>query len=139
MTTDPLWANPFLSSIMKDSNLLAGFININNIESSNPELEEKIVKEIAGYGRQLGRIMDVMKIILAKGALTNLDDSEEKAVAALKELIENIEKKKLQANLAAITPQNVDEAIEVLSMLDENHRRKVVGALQATLSGRSGS
>ena len=86
MAADLFWANPLLSSMMKNSNLLAGFINVNTVSSGNPELEKAILKDVAGYGRQLGRVMDVMKILLDKGVLVDLNESEEKAAEDFKDL-----------------------------------------------------
>ena len=56
-----------------------GIVNINNIASGDPETEKKIIEEVAGYGRQLGRIMDVLKVVVQKLDLNKLpaDLSEE--------------------------------------------------------------
>ena len=41
-----------------------GFVNINLGRSADPELEERILEEIGSYGRQLGRIGDVLSVLL---------------------------------------------------------------------------
>lgn len=41
-----------------------GFINLNNLASSDTEVEERITREVAGYGKQLGRLVDAVALIL---------------------------------------------------------------------------
>lgn len=42
-----------------------GFININTMQSADPRMEQRIVHNVASYGRQLGRVMEVMDALLA--------------------------------------------------------------------------
>ena len=68
-----------------------GLVNINLGKSSNPEVEEEVLTDIASYGKQLGRIEDVLTVLLdhfrPKRALTT---EEEKAIAGLRELVAEI-------------------------------------------------
>ena len=57
-----------------------GFINIRNVSSSDHEIEQKIVEDIAGYGRQLGKINAVLMAIIENPELKDLTAGEEQAL-----------------------------------------------------------
>src|ERR687885_737686 len=44
-----------------------GFININAARSPDPGLERHIITEVASYGRQLGRILDALDVLVRHG------------------------------------------------------------------------
>ena len=68
-----------------------GLVNVNLGNSSNPAVEEQVISDVASYGKQLGRIEDVLTVLLAhfrpKRALTK---AENKAILDLKRMIEDI-------------------------------------------------
>ncbi len=68
-----------------------GLVNIELGQSSNPAVEEEVLTDVAGYGKQLGRIEDALLVLLAhfrpERALTA---KEEAAIAAVKEMVEEI-------------------------------------------------
>jgi len=132
MTSYPFMANPLLSSMMKDSNLLAGFININTVSSGDRDVEQEIISKVAGYGRQLGRILDVMKILLEKDSLQDLSAGESRAVEELRDLIRRIDEKKYAMSPTSITPENVDQAVAALEGLDEGDRKAVLARLKTS-------
>ena len=41
-----------------------GLFNVYQTATSKPEVEAEIVKNVAGYGRQLGRITDLLQVML---------------------------------------------------------------------------
>ena len=41
-----------------------GFININNVRAGDPEVERRIIEDVASYGRQLGRIMEALDVVI---------------------------------------------------------------------------
>jgi hypothetical protein len=41
-----------------------GFININNVRAGDPELERRIIEDVASYGRQLGRMMEALDVVV---------------------------------------------------------------------------
>jgi hypothetical protein len=43
-----------------------GLININYTASRDPQMEKTIITNVASYGRQLGRIMDVLNLLIEK-------------------------------------------------------------------------
>lgn len=67
-----------------------GFININNMQSSNPQLEQRIVHNVASYGRQLGRVMEVLDALLAHTDCSGWAVDEEQAVHDYRELTASI-------------------------------------------------
>ena len=68
-----------------------GLVNINLGNSSNPEIEEQVLSDVASYGKQLGRIEDVLALLLEhfrpERALTSAED---KAIRDLKRLMEDV-------------------------------------------------
>jgi len=68
-----------------------GMINVNLGNSSNPAVEEQVMSDVASYGKQLGRIEDVLVVLMThfrpKRALTK---AENKAILDLKRMIEDI-------------------------------------------------
>jgi len=68
-----------------------GVININLGRSSAPEVEEEVLSEVGSYGKQLGRIGDVLIVLLkhlpADAALTT---QEREAIDALTEMLGEI-------------------------------------------------
>jgi hypothetical protein len=64
-----------------------GFININQQASNDPDLELRIIHDIAGYGKQLGRINDVIEVLLQLAKVG--DESGQKLdAAAVRDAIE---------------------------------------------------
>ena len=41
-----------------------GFININNVRAGDPQLERRIIEDVASYGRQLGRMMEALDVVI---------------------------------------------------------------------------
>ena len=50
-----------------------GLFNINLGQSADPQLEADILDEVGSYGRQLGRVGDVLEILLKKVDPATLD------------------------------------------------------------------
>src|SRR5919201_6557347 len=57
-----------------------GFININASQSADPQLERHIVTEVASYGRQLGRILDALDVLVRHGRHQKLSAAERRAL-----------------------------------------------------------
>jgi hypothetical protein len=71
-----------------------GFININQMESTDSELEQRIVKEVASYGRQLGRVVDALEVLCKKVELDKLDKDDQEALTDFLGMAESIQKVK---------------------------------------------
>ena len=59
-----------------------GLVNINLGRSADPELEAQILEEVGSYGRQLGRIGDVLGVLLKHVRMDDLSDDEKKKIWA---------------------------------------------------------
>jgi hypothetical protein len=111
---------------LKYLNQQMGFININNIESGDPETEKMIIEQVAGYGRQLGWILEAVDLLAekltAKHALGDLSDGEEKTLWRLSDLRSRIEDLKSRSGHAGPTVQGVDRMIDDIRRLKEKNR-----------------
>lgn len=85
-----------------------GLVNINLGRSADPELEEQILDEVGSYGRQLGRIGDVLGILLRHIDLKGLSDDEQTKIAALRTQLAEIDGLKARHNTPQHTPQRTD-------------------------------
>lgn len=59
-----------------------GLININLGKSSDPSLEQTILREVGTYGRQLGRLGEALEVLLNHVKLDDLDPEERKKINA---------------------------------------------------------
>lgn len=97
-----------------------GLINVNQMSSANPQLEREIVENVAGYGRQLGRIMEAFDVLLQRADLTGLTAKQTKAVAEYREMAARIEA--VKAGLKIPSAADVDKFVEGLRYLKERDR-----------------
>ncbi len=68
-----------------------GLININTMASGDGALEQEIVQNVASYGKQLGRMMDVLSVLIATGGiLHNLDPAQQQAIKAFQDMAAQI-------------------------------------------------
>jgi hypothetical protein len=67
-----------------------GFVNINQMESSNPEMEREILENVASYGRQLGRIIEALSVALEHTQFSNLTEDEQQALECFTEMATEI-------------------------------------------------
>jgi hypothetical protein len=111
---------------LKYLNQQMGFININNIVSGDPETEKMIIERVAGYGKQLGWILEAVDLLAekltAKHALGDLSDGEEKTLWRLSDLRSRIEDLKSRSGPAGPTVQGVDRMIDDIRRLKEKNR-----------------
>ena len=61
-----------------------GFININLGQTPHPEVEQAILNDVGSYGRQLGRIGDVLEVLLNHVKLDGLSQAEKDALSILR-------------------------------------------------------
>ena len=73
-----------------------GLINVNLGKSADPQLEEQILEEVGSYGRQLGRIGDVLGVLLKHVNLADLSDDDRKKIWAFESQLTDIERLKAQ-------------------------------------------
>jgi hypothetical protein len=66
-------------------------------QSGAPAVEARILDEVGSYGRQLGRIGDALKVIMARVDLSNLSPADQAAIDALKLQLEHVDVLKREA------------------------------------------
>src|SRR6185369_54769 len=71
-----------------------GFINIDLGQTSHPDVEQSILDEVGSYGKQLGRIGDVLEILLNHVDLGTLKPEERDAVDILRGQLAEVRKVK---------------------------------------------
>lgn len=106
MPNDP--ANPFSFAAPWSGNVSQPWswwyqlapVTINQMQSGDPALEARIVREVASYGRQLGRVMDVIEVLVTKLDKAGLEDGQKDALMAFKSLRDEINRVK-QPSLGA--------------------------------------
>jgi hypothetical protein len=68
-----------------------GLVNIILGQSSDPKVEQEVLDDVGTYGKQLGRIGDVLIVLMEHFANEHtLTDEEKKTFAALNEMLEKI-------------------------------------------------
>jgi len=81
-----------------------GLFNINLGQSSDPALEEEILSDVAGYGKQLGRIEDALVVLLNRLDLSSLSVEDRKALEEFRSMtseIDKVKKRSLSKPIAA--------------------------------------
>jgi hypothetical protein len=82
------WLPSFLNAIGNQFSL----ISVNMGKSSDPKVEEKVLSDVASYGKQIGRIEEALSVLLSHfhpdRALTH---KEERAIRDMKRMLEDIE------------------------------------------------
>ncbi len=125
MTTDS-WRGPFSGDVTQAINpwswwirgsQQAGFININTSRTDNPELERRIVENVASYGRQLGRIVEALQVVVAHLPAEGLAPEERDALRSFTGMAEQIAAVKDAAAAAPPTVAKLDRFIADIEAL----------------------
>jgi len=106
-----------------------GLINIEQTVSSDPDLEHRIITEVASYGKQLGRITDALSAVLNHNQDSALTNEERKAVSEFMEMAAKIEdeKRRYGASVEDMLDHIVDE---VASKKDSEFARRIAGKMR---------
>ncbi len=75
-----------------------GLINISSQASGNPDLERQITDRVASYGRQLGRLLDAVEVLIRAADRRSLDDDDRRAIDELLAMRAEIEALKDRAS-----------------------------------------
>jgi hypothetical protein len=67
-----------------------GLININLGTSSDPKIEQQVIADVASYGKQLGRVEDLLLVLLDHVKLTGLSADQARAVDDFKRMATDI-------------------------------------------------
>ena len=73
---------------------LGSLFTINLGQSSDPSLENQILHDVGSYGRQIGQIGDVMKLLIPLIDRTKLNDDQKKAIWKLEEQLKSVDRLK---------------------------------------------
>ncbi len=96
--------NPW-TSIFNPLGSQFGLVNISLGRSSNPEIEQQVLDDVGSYGRQLGRIGDVLVVLLDHFKPDRpLTADETKRIDGLRDMLAEIEavKRKVQKDACAV-------------------------------------
>ncbi len=63
-----------------------GLINLNTTQAGDPALERRIVEEVASYGRQLGRLLDAVDVLIRHDTRGKLARDDQRALDELQRL-----------------------------------------------------
>ncbi|WP_407175565.1 hypothetical protein [Bradyrhizobium sp. STM 3562] len=80
----------YWQSVVSTLNGQLGLINVNVVKASDPAVEEKILTNVASYGKQLGRLQDGLIVMLNHLELGELEDHEVRAIYELAQLLNDI-------------------------------------------------
>lgn len=72
----------FMNSWFRAVGSQFGLVNITVGSTADPEAEKEILEEVGTYGRQLGRIGDVLRILVDRAEQSDLSPEQKKAVRA---------------------------------------------------------
>ena len=78
-----------------------GFINIDLGQTNHPDVEQSILDEVGSYGRQLGRIGDVLEVLMNHVDRDKLKPEERDAIDVLRGQLAEVRKVKAREMLKA--------------------------------------
>lgn len=111
-----------------------GFININLTKSSDPQMERQIIENVAGYGKQLGRIIEALDAMVHHTDSTGWPAEQRKALEEFTDIAREVAA--VKGNFIAPTNVNTDRFIEGIRRLkkeDEQEYRKLLDRLKTEL------
>jgi hypothetical protein len=111
-----------------------GLVNITTGRSEDPVLEHRIVAEVASYGRQLGRVIDALCVVVAQMPQTDLTRQQRALLAEFTKLAEEIAAVKIATRAARVSEPEIDRLIgeiEALRESDPTLHRRLTARLQA--------
>jgi len=111
-----------------------GFININLAKSSDPALERRIIENVAGYGKQLGRVIEVLNALLVNSATAGWSADQKKTLDDFFEMADDIAA--VKGDYLAPTKANIDrllKGIRQLKQKDEKGYDEIVDRLKKEL------
>jgi hypothetical protein len=106
-----LWQaiNPWTFSL---DNSTLGLVNIDLGQPPNPQAERGILNDVGSYGRQIGRIGDVLEVLLNHLKLKDLDSAEKDAIDILRGQLAQVRqvKARIEARQAKSASTNTDKS-----------------------------
>jgi hypothetical protein len=106
-----LWQaiNPWTFSL---DNSQLGLVNIDLGQTPNPQAERGILNDVGSYGRQIGRIGDVIEVLLDHLKLKDLDSAEKDAIDILRGQLAQVRqvKARIEARQAKSVSNSADNS-----------------------------
>ncbi len=96
---------------LRSANQQLGFITINAQNSGDPEMERRIIEEVASYGRQLGWIIEALEVVTSRLDRDGLTRAEQAALDQLSDLVGRVERVTGKEDTTAVTLGRVDRLI----------------------------
>ena len=111
--------NP-VTSWLKGAMSQVGFINIENMSSADSDLEKEIISEVGGYGRQLGRITEVLQAVCSHLDKADWASDEQQALKDFTSMADDIKARKCKSQ--PVTKETIDQLVIELRGLREENR-----------------
>jgi hypothetical protein len=92
-----------------------GLINVDVGSSADPEMEQAMLKDVGSYGRQLGRIGDVLLVLLKHVRLEDLTGAEQAAISALRDQLKSVDETKTRLTKRRGKPETAAPTVDVPS------------------------
>ncbi len=100
LSGDVAQAFSWMTSAFNATGNQISLIGVNMGKSSDPEVEQTVIQDVASYGKQIGRIEDALAVLLEHFRPDRpLTHKEEKAIHDLRRLLEQIDDVKSRYSL----------------------------------------
>jgi hypothetical protein len=110
-----------------------GVINISTSAAKDPELERRIVEQVASYGRQLGWLLDAVDVLVRAHRGEPSRDSDQEALEQLERLHRDVDE--IKAEAAAERRERLVDDVRAL-LADRERNAATIAALRAVLAER---
>jgi hypothetical protein len=87
-----------------------GLLNIDLGQTPNPQAERAILHEVGSYGRQIGRIGDVLEVLLDHLKLKDLEPAEKDAIDVLRGQLAQVRQVKARVEARQASSANAQSA-----------------------------
>ena len=113
-----------------------GLLNINTTRSGDPGLEQRIITEVASYGRQLGWLLEAVEVLARRQSRRGLDEADLHALDQVHQLAEQIAVVKEQAALDQV--DRIVAEVQALSRDPQANAHAIRRVREALPDPRSG-
>jgi hypothetical protein len=94
------------TSLIRSFGEQLGFININTTGAGDAQVERRIVEQVASYGRQLGRVLDAVDVLIRHDIAGELPAEDRRALERLQSL-----RSEIMAAKEGVAVERVDRLI----------------------------
>ncbi len=112
-----------------------GLININNVSSSDRNIEKEVIENVASYGRQLGRVNDLLETIIDNPGLKDLSSRQQRSIEEFREMVDQIKQVKQKWKSPARLLSALDDMISAVNAIRETHPQAYEEALNRLHQG----